>query len=135
MICCARVETAWRNEVTELPIIVRVFECEGWSRKIDESPLHKRGWVLQERLLSPRLLYFTRAQILFECDIHKRCEVFQDQVSFHYTLSINNSRVFSWITSDLEAKVQSGQNLISHLSAKGCLNYGCTLCSSTLSAV
>ncbi|OCL10071.1 HET-domain-containing protein, partial [Glonium stellatum] len=32
-----------------------------------ESPIAKRGWVLQERLLSPRVLHFTSRQLLWEC--------------------------------------------------------------------
>jgi hypothetical protein len=31
------------------------------------SPLCKRGWVLQERLLSPRILYYSTGEIFWEC--------------------------------------------------------------------
>ncbi|EPE33301.1 heterokaryon incompatibility protein [Glarea lozoyensis ATCC 20868] len=31
------------------------------------APLNQRGWVLQERLLSPRILHFTRYQMYWEC--------------------------------------------------------------------
>jgi hypothetical protein len=34
----------------------------------DEGELNKRGWVLQERILSPRVLHFTRDQIFWECN-------------------------------------------------------------------
>jgi Heterokaryon incompatibility protein (HET) len=39
------------------------FETE----RLQDAPLDKRGWVLQERLLSPRILYFGRQQLYWEC--------------------------------------------------------------------
>jgi hypothetical protein len=33
-----------------------------------ESPLWDRGWIFQERMLSPRLLHFGKRQALFECN-------------------------------------------------------------------
>ena len=35
---------------------------------IDTEPLSKRGWCLQERLLSPRVLYFTKQELVWECE-------------------------------------------------------------------
>lgn len=34
----------------------------------DEFPLLKRGWVYQERILSPRIIYFTNDEIFWECN-------------------------------------------------------------------
>lgn len=34
----------------------------------DEGELNRRGWVMQERMLSPRVLHFTREQIFWECN-------------------------------------------------------------------
>ncbi|KAK8005781.1 hypothetical protein PG990_011818 [Apiospora arundinis] len=40
-----------------------------------DYPLLTRGWVFQERLLSPRLLHFTRYEIMFECSSRtSQCE-------------------------------------------------------------
>lgn len=38
------------------------------------SPLFERGWAFQERLLSPRVLHFTRSELIFECLQGPRCE-------------------------------------------------------------
>ncbi|KAH7074520.1 heterokaryon incompatibility protein-domain-containing protein [Paraphoma chrysanthemicola] len=35
---------------------------------LDRSPLNQRAWVVQERLLSPRVLHFGPQQLLWECD-------------------------------------------------------------------
>lgn len=40
---------------------------EGWRNDVDAAPLQKRGWVLQERILSPRILHFTNQQLFWEC--------------------------------------------------------------------
>jgi Heterokaryon incompatibility protein (HET) len=43
-----------------------IFECEnrmGWNSSVGRSPLVQRSWVLQERLLSRRALYFTPNQL------------------------------------------------------------------------
>ena len=41
---------------------------------VEESPVNRRGWVLQERVLSRRTLYFTSNQTYFECGGGVRCE-------------------------------------------------------------
>lgn len=39
-----------------------------------DGPLNKRGWVLQERALARRTIYFTNTQTYWECDGGVRCE-------------------------------------------------------------
>lgn len=38
-----------------------------WDRAITNSPLHKRGWVYQERFLARRVVHFTNAEVMWEC--------------------------------------------------------------------
>lgn len=38
-----------------------------WPSRLLNSPLHRRGWTLQERELSPRILYFLNNSLDFEC--------------------------------------------------------------------
>ena len=40
---------------------------DDWSLHVLETPLNRRGWVIQERQLSPRILHFAANQIYFEC--------------------------------------------------------------------
>ncbi|KLU86154.1 hypothetical protein MAPG_05173 [Magnaporthiopsis poae ATCC 64411] len=38
-----------------------------WHDEFEDARLHTRGWVLQERFLSPRVLHFGRSQVFWEC--------------------------------------------------------------------
>ncbi|KZL80920.1 heterokaryon incompatibility protein [Colletotrichum incanum] len=53
------------------------------DRRILSGPLQKRGWVFQERMLSPRVLHFAEDQIVWECLSDTRCESFPSGLPFH----------------------------------------------------
>lgn len=38
-----------------------------WRNELQQSPLYRRAWVLQEQLLAPRTLHFTKEGIAWEC--------------------------------------------------------------------
>jgi hypothetical protein len=45
----------------------RIVNSHFWAQNVTESVLNTRAWVLQERLLSPRVLHFGCNQLLWEC--------------------------------------------------------------------
>src|SRR5437762_3423520 len=52
-------------------IFVRAFCSKGLeatlgSSLVEHTVLHSRGWIFQERLLSPRMLYFGGREVLWE---------------------------------------------------------------------
>ncbi|KAF2176066.1 hypothetical protein K469DRAFT_700459 [Zopfia rhizophila CBS 207.26] len=47
---------------------------DNFSHNVLEGSLNKRGWVLQERALARRTVYFTDTQTYFECGNGVRCE-------------------------------------------------------------
>lgn len=49
-----------------------------WQHHVLSSPLHQRGWVLQERLVASRTLHFTGHQIFWQCTTHQACETFPE---------------------------------------------------------
>jgi hypothetical protein len=59
-----------------------------WKIRVDDAPLNRRGWVLQERFLSPRILHFGKDQLLWECQEMQIAE----SISFVDSLSICSNR-------------------------------------------
>ncbi|KAK6853594.1 heterokaryon incompatibility protein [Apiospora arundinis] len=53
----------------------RVFPSEVWSDHLLMDPLYRRGWVFQERMLSPRILHFASGQVFWDCASTTACEV------------------------------------------------------------
>jgi hypothetical protein len=45
----------------------RTVECPHYSRRIFLTPLLERGWCLQEWILSPRILHWTRNGLIWQC--------------------------------------------------------------------
>jgi Heterokaryon incompatibility protein (HET) len=52
-----------------------LFDANVWEDKITKAPLNHRGWVLQERMCTPRILHFGKDQIFWECTKKVAAEV------------------------------------------------------------
>ena len=50
------------------------FQRDLWAQSVYLSPLSRRAWALQERLLSPRTLHYTKMQLFWECRESKASE-------------------------------------------------------------
>lgn len=44
-----------------------LFDIHCWKEEIDDGPLGRRGWVIQERALSSRTVHFAKSQVAWEC--------------------------------------------------------------------
>ncbi|KAJ0110083.1 hypothetical protein J7T55_014886 [Diaporthe amygdali] len=44
-----------------------LLDVSNWEKLVNQAPVNKRGWVVQERLLAPRVLHFCRGRIAWEC--------------------------------------------------------------------
>ncbi|KAB2577028.1 Heterokaryon incompatibility protein [Lasiodiplodia theobromae] len=53
-----------------------LFNGDIWDREVEFAPLNGRGWVLQERLLAPRILHFGRNQTYWQCNTVFHSEMF-----------------------------------------------------------
>ncbi|OJD39937.1 heterokaryon incompatibility protein [Diplodia corticola] len=53
-----------------------LFNGDIWDREVEFAPLNARGWVLQERLLAPRILHFGRNQLYWQCNTIFHSEMF-----------------------------------------------------------
>ena len=57
--------------------LVYVYDnTDDYSEDVDEGPLNKRAWVLQERVLSRRTIHFSAKQTYWECAEDVLCENF-----------------------------------------------------------
>lgn len=61
-------------EAAGLPTFYVSHFMDDFNRDVLEAPLSKRGWVLQERALARRTIYFTDRQTYWECGKGIRCE-------------------------------------------------------------
>ena len=68
-----QVETSWHALPNQRYCIV---DDRLWMRDVDNAPLSKRAWVVQERFLSPRVLFFGATQMFYECCEKSVCETF-----------------------------------------------------------
>ncbi|OTA65349.1 HET-domain-containing protein [Hypoxylon sp. EC38] len=50
------------------------LEDTAWRTAFQDEPLIRRGWVLQERLMSPRTIHFGKKQVFWECSELHACE-------------------------------------------------------------
>ncbi|KAG8168216.1 hypothetical protein KVR01_003905 [Diaporthe batatas] len=51
-----------------------------WESHVKEAPLSQRAWVVQERMLAPRSLYFCEGQLFWECREQHACELLPNGV-------------------------------------------------------
>lgn len=59
----SEIEIPWLSGTGKYQLI----DYDFWSSQIQDQPLHRRGWVVQERLLSRRVLHFSSQQLVWEC--------------------------------------------------------------------
>ena len=57
-----------------------VQDLSFWARTIDDAPVNRRGWVLQERMMAPRVIHFCENQIAWECSHLEAAESARDGV-------------------------------------------------------
>jgi hypothetical protein len=65
-------------------------KVQGIPGYVDKGPLNRRGWVLQERLMAPRVLHFCKDQIAWECCQHDAAECQPDGIE---TFRIDSARM------------------------------------------
>ncbi|OJJ41824.1 hypothetical protein ASPWEDRAFT_179513 [Aspergillus wentii DTO 134E9] len=77
-VCAEIVRPEWSDIIGKEFVIAQPHEA--LMSKLIESPLLKRAWVLQERLLSPRMVHFTDDQVYFECHKYLACETYPEGI-------------------------------------------------------
>jgi hypothetical protein len=75
-----------------------LVEADAWKEDIEEAPLNQRGWVMQERMLSPRSLHFGTRQLFWECYETEACEAFPAGLP-RQMLRVNAKKLLSALSS------------------------------------
>ncbi|KAF7891265.1 uncharacterized protein EAF02_001590 [Botrytis sinoallii] len=95
--------------LSELEIKLRntdydVIEEHLFDREVEDAPLQQRAWVLQERLLSPRIIHFGHSQLSWECNELCACKLFPDGLpdDLHYNGKLQLSRLIQAAVSQTE---------------------------------
>ena len=63
---------------------VKLVAPFAFMKSLDNSALSERAWVVQERLMSPRVLHFTDVQLFWECAELFACETFAEGLPTSY---------------------------------------------------
>jgi hypothetical protein len=66
----------WSDAIGSTGQFYHIIDEAYWDRQVSNAAINQRGWVLQERLLAPRILHFTEHQIFWECFLDQKCEAF-----------------------------------------------------------
>jgi hypothetical protein len=70
-------EVQWHEFRDEGMRRFQVIDTNFCFERLSQTPLAERAWVLQERLLAPRILHFARQQLFWECsELPVACETF-----------------------------------------------------------
>ncbi|RDW63432.1 hypothetical protein BP6252_10977 [Coleophoma cylindrospora] len=66
----SRVKVDSKDHAKDLKVPIQrcsIMDPSLWNRKVESAPVNTRAWVLQERLLAPRVIHFCEDQIAWEC--------------------------------------------------------------------
>lgn len=91
-----RVNTSLKLDVLELGNAVNEYQLvdnDFWHANINRTPLNKRAWVMQERLLAVRVLHFGHHQLLWECAALKAAETYPNGLPAHVETSLSLIRI------------------------------------------
>lgn len=95
------------------------FDHEEWHLSVDRAPLNQRAWVFQERLLSPRIVHFSRFSIFFECLELKASERFHAGIPSRYTTSTLRDLVPRKPDSDIKKLLPLWEQFVSTYTSLG----------------
>ncbi|OCL13408.1 HET-domain-containing protein [Glonium stellatum] len=79
-------------------------------RNFRDEPLSIRAWVLQERILSTRILLYTRSELVFECNSDSFCECGEYPLRRSYAAYANTGRLGPFLLPNVDNPSSDVQN-------------------------
>ena len=74
------------EEVEHQVLYIRAPQQDLWTQLVESSPLNTRAWALQERLLSSRILYYSKSQLFWDCAETRACETYPEPISKRFLI-------------------------------------------------
>lgn len=96
-----------------IPVQFYVYNCDFWLRQVRKALVNTRAWVLQERILAPRVLHFGKHQLMWECCERDAAEVFPH--GLHPELTASRDVRFKSFNLELDQGDQRGYFVDSEL--------------------
>jgi hypothetical protein len=62
----------------------QLYDPDLWNAEFETAKLNTRAWIVQERMLSPRTLAFTKTQLFWECRRKRACDEFPSGYPVEY---------------------------------------------------
>lgn len=69
-----------------------------WESQVREAPLSQRAWVVQERILAPRSLYFCKNELFWECRQQFACESFPTGIPLDFMADVKEPQAVDVVT-------------------------------------
>ncbi|KAM3158309.1 hypothetical protein ABEW05_001152 [Botrytis cinerea] len=79
--------------------VYKIAHCDLYRQNVADAALTRRAWAVQERILAPRTLHFTKFQLFWECRTNRACETFVDtlpEAVCHDSLYLPKQELQSW---------------------------------------
>ena len=86
----------------------KIIHSRFWDTHMNQAPLNRRGWVMQERWLSPRVLHYGRDQLLWECRELDACETYPDGLPKPLRNALSGFKLGSEFMTPLQYSQQGG---------------------------
>jgi hypothetical protein len=81
----SKIALRWADKADERNYLL--IDDQYVDKQLTTAPLNRRGWVLQERILSPRTLHFGQSQMFWQCRETMACEAFPRDLPWFLTES------------------------------------------------
>jgi hypothetical protein len=92
---------------------------EGKKYTFNPDPVSKRGWILQEVLLSPRLLYYSPSQIIFHCASSLFADGCLPEYAFKHRFVFQSLYTSSGTSQDVQYTLDQWNSIVANYSNLG----------------
>lgn len=91
-------QSSWFGQTNQL---CEVVDEQLWDLNIDRAPLLRRGWVVQECVLAPRVIHFGKNQLFWECGEQSASKFYPEGLPYILNDTIDTKRSFNTMKPDL----------------------------------